>query len=264
MSTPLRTGAVSYLNTRPLVHGLDARPDLFSLRFDVPSACARLLHEGEVALGLIPAIEYLHGDYRFVPDLAIGADGPVASVALFSSVPVDRIRRIALDTSSRTSVALTRILCHDRWSIRPDLHPHAPDLPAMLRAADAALVIGDNALYADHAALGVTKVDLADEWKALTGRPFVFAVWAGPTGPVTSAHVAALQEARDRGVAAIDAIAEAYGGRDTLRAATARDYLRHNLRYGLGPAELAGLQHFHARAAALGLVAGVRDLRGFE
>jgi chorismate dehydratase len=110
---------VSYLNTRPLVRGLDRQTDLFTLRFDVPSLCATLLHDGRVDLGLIPAIEYLRHSYAVVPDVAIGSDGPVESVALFSRVPLARVRTLALDASSRTSVALTRILCARLWDIAP-------------------------------------------------------------------------------------------------------------------------------------------------
>ena len=98
----VRLGAVSYLNTKPLVYGLESRPELFSIRFDVPSQCAALLHDGAVDLGLIPAIEYLRGDYRIVPGVAIGSDGPIVSVALFSRVALDAIRVLALDLSSRT------------------------------------------------------------------------------------------------------------------------------------------------------------------
>src|SRR5688572_9559357 len=104
---PVRLGAVSYLNTKPVVHGLDQRPDLFSVRFDVPAQCAALLHEGRIDLGLIPAIEYLRGDYRLVPGVAIGSNGPVASVAVFSKVPIQNVATLALDISSRTSVTLT-------------------------------------------------------------------------------------------------------------------------------------------------------------
>src|SRR5688572_1761058 len=87
---PVRLGAVSYLNTKPLVHGLDTRPDLFTVRFDVPAQCAALLHEHRIDLGLIPAIEYLRGDYRIVPGVAIGSNGPIASVAMFSRAPLNK------------------------------------------------------------------------------------------------------------------------------------------------------------------------------
>ena len=104
---PVRLGAVGYLNARPLTWALDRAPERWQIRYDVPSVCAALLHAGEVDLGLIPSIEYLQApDYRFVPGVGIGSRGPVASVALFTRVPVEAIRRIALDTSSRTSVAL--------------------------------------------------------------------------------------------------------------------------------------------------------------
>ena len=135
----LRLGAVSYLNTKPLVYGLDAYPDQFDVRFDVPSKCATLLHEGKVDLGLIPAIEYLRGDYCIVPDVSIASDGDVATVAVFTRKPIAQVRTLALDLSSRTSVALTRVLCAKHWHIAPSFTPAEPDLEAMLARADAAL-----------------------------------------------------------------------------------------------------------------------------
>src|SRR3990172_8733304 len=108
---PVRLGAVDYLNVRPLVYGLDERPDLVSLRFDTPADCARLLNAGEVDLGMVPSIAYLDrpGD-RIVPGVCIGSDGPVASVALFVRKPIREVHTLAVDTSSRTSIVLTRIL----------------------------------------------------------------------------------------------------------------------------------------------------------
>ena len=138
MSAPVRLGAVDYLNVRPLVHGLDRQSDRAQLRFDVPSECARLLEAGEIDLGMVPSIAYLSrpGD-RVVPGVCIGSEGPVASVALFTRKPLHEIKSIALDTSSRTSVALTRILCARRFQISPDFTPHSPDLISMLASADA-------------------------------------------------------------------------------------------------------------------------------
>ena len=126
--TPLRLGAVSYLNTKPLVYGLDAHPDQFDVRFDVPAKCAELLHEGEVDLGLIPAIEYLRGDYAIVPGVSIASDGDVATVAVFTRSRSARCETLALDLSSRTSVALTRVLCAKHWGIAPKFMPAEPDL----------------------------------------------------------------------------------------------------------------------------------------
>ena len=150
---------MDYLNARPLVHGLENRKDLFDLRFDPPSRCAVLLHEGSIDVGMIPAIEYCRGpEYRIVPGMAITSNRTVASVALFSKVPVERIRRIAADTSSRTSNALLRILCAERFGISPEFTPMAPDADAMLAEHDAALIIGDPALYLDPSAHGVEKI----------------------------------------------------------------------------------------------------------
>ena len=158
----LRLGAVSYLNTKPLVYGLDAHPDQFDVRFDVPAKCAELLHEGRVDLGLIPAVEYLRGHYAIVPDISIASDGDVATVAVFARKPIERVETLALDLSSRTSVALTRVLCAKKWKIEPRFTPAEPDLEAMLRRADAALVIGDPAFEIEPAKHNVTKIDLGD------------------------------------------------------------------------------------------------------
>lgn len=262
--TAVRLGAVSYLNTKPLVHGLDARPDLFDLRFDVPSECAALLHAGRVDVGLIPAIEYLRDDYQIVPGVAIGSHGPVVSVAVFSREPIDRIRTLALDTSSRTSVALTRILCARHFGVAPEFVTGSPDLEEMLARADAALLIGDPALHIDAASLGLHKTDLGEAWQALTGLPFVYAMWTGRAGAVGPAHVAALQEARDGGLQAAGEIAAAHGAGDGVRTLRAHQYLRDILKFGLGDAECAGLRRFHALAVELSLAPRVRPLRFYE
>ena len=251
---PLRIGAVSYLNTKPLVYGLEARPAQFDVRFDVPSKCATLLHEGDVDLGLIPAIEYLRGDYRIVPDVSIASDGEVATVAIFTRQPMSQVRTIALDLSSRTSVALTRILCARHWRIDPLFTPAEPDLDAMLEIADAALVIGDPAFEVEPEQRQVTKIDLGAEWKAMTGLPFVYAMWVGRPGAATPAQCRALQEARDRGVAHLADIARAVSGGDRALEQRSLIYLRDNLKYGLGEAEAAGLRRFHELATEIGLV----------
>jgi chorismate dehydratase len=261
----IRLGAVSYLNTGPLVEGLDRQPERFQLRFDVPSRCAALLHAHEVDLGLIPSIEYLHGaDYRIVPGVAIVSDGPVASVALFSRKPVREITSVALDVSSRTSVALLKILCARWFEITPAFTPMAPDMTAMLERCDAALVIGDNALFGDHETLGLDKVDLGEEWVGMTGLPFVFAFWAGRAGAVTSGDVAALNEARDRGLVNPERVAERYFPGDPAKVRRGAEYLRENVKYALGEREQAGLRMFYTLAASQGLVPAAGELRFYE
>jgi len=250
----IRIGAVGYLNARPLTWALDREPGRWAIRYDLPAVCASLLQSGQVDLGLTPSIEYLHDpDYRFVPGIGIGSRGAVTSVAIFTTRPMTDVKTIALDTSSRTSVALTRVLCHDWFKIAPAFVPQGPSLEAMTAAHDAALLIGDPALEADAAALGLTKIDLGEAWLAMTGLPFVYAAWTGRAGAVDAGGVRALQQARNEGLANIPAIAAEYAPGDPARAARAAVYLRDNVRYGLGPEEVAGLQLFLERAAALGL-----------
>jgi chorismate dehydratase len=148
---------------------------------------------------------------------------------------------------------MTRVLCHDWFHIDPEFVAHGPDLAAMTAACDAALLIGDPAFEADAGALGLLKYDLGEAWLAMTGLPFVHAAWMGRKGAVTADDVRALQAARDAGLADVDAIAVEYAGTDAPRVARAAAYLRDNVRYGLGAEEVAGLQLFLDRAAALGL-----------
>ena len=254
----IRLGAVDYLNARPLVFGLEQRSDLFTLRFDVPSKCAALLHEGAIDIGMIPSIEYLrgHSPYVIVDGMGIVSDGPVASVALFSRTPLDRITSIALDTSSRTSIGLLRVLCRESFGLDPTFEPMAPDIAAMITRCDAALLIGDPALYLDFPALGLIKVDLGDAWTNLTGLPFVWAFWAGRASGISREARLALIHARDQGVAASDRIAEAYCGPD--RAALGRAYLRDNIQYTLDDRAAAGLRRYYALAEEHGVVEATR------
>lgn len=265
MIGPVRLGAVVYLNARPLTWALDRAPEQWRIRYDVPSVCAQLLHAGDIDLGLVPSIEYLHAsDYRLVPGVGVGSRGPVASVALFTRVPVDRIRRIALDTSSRTSVALLKVLCHHQFRIDPECVPHGPHLEEMTRGCDAALLIGDPALEADPAALGLRKIDLGEEWTAMTGLPFVYAAWTGRPGALDREGVRALQAAQQEGAGATDAIAAEYGRGDAAATARAAVYLKDNVRYGLGSDEASGLRTFLDYAAALGLAPRRRELEFFR
>ena len=133
----------------------------------------------------------------------------------------------------------------------------------MVSAADAGLLIGDPAFEANHRALGLEKVDLGEQWTALTGLPFIYAAWTGRAGSLTAAQVEALQQAQQVGLQSIEAIAAEYGGGDAVRAARAAAYLRDNVKYGLGPDEAAGLQLFLNYAADLGLAPRRRQLEFF-
>lgn len=270
--TPIRVGAVGFLNARPLVYGLD-RDSRFDVRFDLPARCADLLHAGDTDLGLIPSIEYLRApqgpaSYRIVPDCAVASRGPVASVALYTTREMQDVRTIALDTSSRTSVALTRVMCARVFGITPRLESVRPDLGAMLAQADAALLIGDVALFQqpgpvdvvpDHPGgatrrVTVEKIDLGELWTRTTGLPFVYAFWAGRVGVLDDAVVRVLQDARAAGAAAPDEVAAGFFGEDAARRAVGERYLRDNIKYRLGPEERAGLERFYKYAAESGVV----------
>lgn len=264
MTRPVRLGGVSYLNVRPLVYGLDKRPELFSLRFDVPSACAELLQAGDIDLGMVPSIAHLDrpGD-RIVPGVCIGSEGAVASVALFTRKAPGQIRTVALDTSSRTSAVLTQILCASRFGISPAFISHPPDLSAMLAVADAALVIGDPALFIDPKAFDAEKIDLGEAWTAMTGLPFVWAFWAGRPDAVDAEAVAALQVAATSGMAHSDAVADAYCAAQPERQPLARRYLREHLRFQMTPRLVEGLRAYYREAHSLGLANAAPPLEFF-
>ena len=253
----VRLGAVSYLNSEPHVYGLDRDPG-FRLEREVPSRVARRLHAGEVDLGLVPSIEYAFGDYAIVPGVAVGSRGPVRSVCLFHRAPLERVRRVALDTSSRTSAALVKILLRERLGRDPQYVPMGPALVDMLAVADAALLIGDRALDQDGE---VARLDLGEAWTQLTGLPFVFAFWAGRAGAVSAAGVRRLQSALAAGREALPEIAGRYAAGDASRAAKYESYLRENIVYRLGEDEQAGLREFYRRAHALSLIPAVPELR---
>ena len=259
--TRVRLGAVGYLNARPLVYGLERQPR-FDLRYDIPSECAALLHAHRIDVGLVPSIEYLRGPqpYLFVPGPAVTSRGPVASVAIYTRVEPRDIRSIAMDTSSRTSVALAMVMARRVFGATPESVPMAPDLEAMLSRADAALIIGDNALFLAPEP-PIQKIDLGSLWTDSTGLPFVYAVWAGWPDALTPDDVALLRRARDEGVADSDGVAHAYYPDDPGREAVARHYLRDNIRYVLGEEELEGLRTFYRYAAEEGLVSGAQELR---
>jgi len=256
----LVVGAVSYLNTRPLVHGLGG-PGL-TLRFDLPSRLADGLAAGALDVALIPTIELFRGNgYSVVSDACIGCRGAVMSVKLFFRTKPERVATMAVDEGSRTSVALSRILLAERYGVRPRLETLPIGGRLSDTAADAVLVIGDRALGghggpADDGGCFQLVWDLGDEWCRWTGLPFVFAVWAARPGvdPVALASLArALEAARDRGRRSLASIAAIEAAGHGLTVPQCLGYLRDNLHYDLGADERAALALFRARAAALGL-----------
>src|SRR5437588_1020159 len=207
MGPTVRIGAVNYLNTKPLIEGLEVLAPEAELVLDVPSRLAELLAEGRLDVALIPVIEYFRaGTYTLVPDIAIASRGPVLSVTLFSRVPWPEVRRVALDEGSRTSAALTQILLRRRYGVNPEVLPLPIDRDAEDVDADAVLLIGDRAM---HACLPGFRFafDLGQEWFDWTGLPFVYAAWAIRPGVELGPIVEALLQAKERGCANIGPIA---------------------------------------------------------
>lgn len=256
-----RVGAVQYLNTKPLVHGL-AGPGI-ALEYDLPSRLADQLAAGSLDVALIPSIEFFRGDaYRLVSDACIGCRGPVMSVKVFFRKRPDQIDTLAVDEGSRTSIALARILLAHRCGVAPqiDVLPLEDDISAT--TADAVLLIGDRAIGGQRGNFEAVW-DLGEEWCRWTGLPFVFAVWAARRD-VPEAMLRRLEPllnaARDTGRANLASIAAAEAKGHGLTVPQCLGYLRDNLHYDLGLRERAALALFHDRAAALSLAPQGIDL----
>lgn len=256
MRSPIRVGAVSYLNAKPLYYRLcEFAPDV-RLSMDVPSRLAEQLADGSLDVALIPSVEYLRGidlGYSILPGFAIAARGPVRSVKLFSRVPWREVRRLALDAGSRTSQALARIWLDERHGVRPVILEELPLGVSVLEStADAVLVIGDRAMKVPSDPFDDV-VDLAAAWVELTGLPFVFALWVARDGVELGDLPDALARSRAEGLVHADALALIHGPRLGLDFAACYDYLTKILSYDLGELEIAGLERFAGMAARLGL-----------
>jgi chorismate dehydratase len=255
----LRVGAVNYLNTKPLVEGLDREPGV-ALAFDLPSRLATGLADGRYDVALIPSVEFFQDpSYSVVSNACIACRGPVLSVKLFFRRPPAEVKTLALDEGSRTSAALAKILLAERFGLSPRLEPLPIGSSLADTSADAVLLIGDRAIHSPGGRF--TEVwDLGDVWTRHTGLPFVFAMWVARAGVDTGEVETALLAARDRGLGCLPAIAEREAPAQGLTAPQCLSYLRDNLHFSLGPAELRGLTHFYHRARDLGLAPPGVDL----
>ncbi len=251
----LRVGAVSYLNTKPLIHGLPERLGSSGrLSVDLPSALAEKLRLGELDVALIPSVEYFREEhYQVVSDAAIACRGPVWSVRLLSRVPVSQIGRLALDEGSRTSAAMVQILLREMHGLSPETVPLAIEQPPETVDADAVLLIGDRAM---HPAPGVYEEiwDLGDRWCRWTELPFVFAMWVARPGVDTQDLATILEASRDAGLDDLEQIAAREAAAHGLTKEDLHRYFAENLHFRLGPGERSGLESFRRRAAALGLI----------
>lgn len=258
----LKVGAVTYLNTKPLVYRLAEFAPQGDVVFDLPSRLADRLADGELDVALIPSIEFFqNADYSIVSNACIACRGPVLSVKLFSRVPMQEIRSLALDEGSRTSAALVQILLKQRYDLSPLLEPLPIGATLADSTADAVLLIGDRAI---HSPVGrfAEVWDLGDQWSRWAKLPFVFAMWVARAGIELQGIDAALAEARDCGVANLEQIAAAEAAPQGLTTPQCLSYLRDNLYFYLGERERRGLQLFYQQASQLGFAPQGLQLAG--
>jgi chorismate dehydratase len=277
----IRISIVQYLNTAPLVWGFTHGPlqGKYELSFTLPSQCADDVRDGRADVAIIPAIELQRiDDLVVLPDLAIAAKNRVRSLLLVARKPILEVRSIALDLSSRSTQALTRILCAEHWNISPNFSEAPPDAATMLNNADAALIIGDPALriaisirdlamngsagelVCDAAKIGMSAgaelhiYDVVQEWRNFTGLPAVLAIWAARRDVLTPEIIADFAASKAYGVAHIAEISAEAAKKQSLPVGELESYLRDNIDYTLDRDNMAGLEMYYQLAAKLGLI----------
>lgn len=285
----LRISVVEFLNTAPLVWGFTDGPlsGKYDLSFAVPSLCAESLRLGKADIGIIPAIEYQRMDGMVaLPGMAIASKREVRSLLVVAKKPIELAKRIALDTSSRSTVALVRMLAAEHWKISPEFVDAAPDPSEMLRKADAALVIGDPALaislkmetLADNVPSGeqccqgdpddmpvpgfetLFVYDIVHQWREMTGKPSVLAIWVGRREVVTPEVVADFLASKKYGQEHVREIAEAASIKLDMPPHALERYLTENINFDLDEENLSGLQLYFEKAAAAGLIPRARTV----
>ncbi|MBZ5644618.1 MAG: menaquinone biosynthesis protein [Acidobacteriia bacterium] len=287
----LRISIVEFLNTAPLVWGFTDGPLVgkYDLSFAVPSQCAEDLRAGRADVGIIPSIEYQRMDNVVaLPGMAIAAKNEVRSLLVISKVPIEMAQSIALDTNSRSTVALARILCRRHWNISPEFIDMPPDADKMLARADAAVVIGDPALRLrlkvdaleakvpgaeaccccgdgedEHPVKGIETLfvyDVAQQWREMTKLPAVLAIWVARRGVVTPEMLADFQSSREFGLAHIGDIAEGAAMKLELPPRELERYLTENIDYSLDEENLAGLRLYYEECARAGLIPRAREI----
>jgi chorismate dehydratase len=271
---------VKYLNAVPLAWGIleGAQKEAFDPVLSTPAECADQLGQGRVDIGLIPSIEFQRiKGCRIVPGPVVAATHRVRSVILVSVVPLWKVKTVACDSGSRTSVALAKIIFSEFYHTHPDFRSAEPDVAKMLAQSDAALLIGDNALKFmetnERPNIEIQKplvrlgseplqvFDLAERWRFLTGLPFVFAFWAVRDGFRNGGIVDDLKHSRDFGVANIPTIAEKYSETLQIKKEFIQEYLERNVHYYMDQTCLEALQLFYEKAAHVGAIKSVRGLQ---
>jgi chorismate dehydratase len=248
-----RACAVSYLNTVPLVYGIEhgAQRYIFNLNFALPSECADQLATGAADIGIVPVIEMARQKLDYFRSTGIACRGAVRSILLVSKVPLTDIKTLATDLGSRTSVMLARIILAEKYGVRPALISRHAELAPMLGEADAALLIGDPALRLDPAALPFETLDLGLEWTRITGLPMVFAVWSGRREIMQPSYEQAFLDSCRDGLAHMDQIVAEQAPIRRVTPQLAREYLTRNIVFELNSRDHEGLELYLKQAAAL-------------
>jgi chorismate dehydratase len=259
----IRIAASSYLNTAPLIWSFlyGSRQNTVELfTHKAPSRCAEMLRKGEVDAALVPVIEYQRiPDIAIVPDVCVGSRAAVRTVVIASKQNnLKKIKRVALDDSSRTSVALVKIIFREFLGFEPEWQVAPPDLRTMLEHNDAALIIGDPAMKIPREKFRV--FDLATLWHDFTGLGFVFAMWMARTNSAEKVRTIDFKAARDEGLAHLDEIAAGYPDQAVLSPNEVRDYLTGNIVFQMDEKMMEGLQLYFELAQKHKLTERIKPL----
>jgi len=225
-----------------MLHG--HQQGLFDLDFRIPAGCADQVASGAADIGIIPSFELTRQDLEIVRGAGIACHSAVRSILLISAKPAAQIRTLAADSSSRTSVQLARVILSRKFGATPEVFPHAPDAEAMLRHADAALIIGDPALRLDPSRLPYHSYDLGAEWIEMTGLPMVFAVWAGHRAVVTPEVADAFRASCRYGCEHMEEIVALEAARREFSPDVVREYLTRHIVHELDDRDYQGMELF--------------------
>ncbi len=251
----LKIGVVPYMNAKPLIYGLEKQSDKIDLLYGVPSVLPKKLEKDELDVVLMPSVNYFRGSngYKIIPGSSISSSGPVESVKLFIKAPaIEKIKVVALDKDSLTSCVLTKIILWKRYSLKPEFITLEDKSKIYNGRADAFLIIGDDALKLQEE--GFTVLDLGQEWKELTGLPFVYAFWITRSKSKLHGVGKLLTEAKEHGLESLNEIACLEAERLKLGKDRCLQYLKESIRYNLGEQEIKGLESFYNYALEMGEV----------
>jgi chorismate dehydratase len=261
-----KIGAIPFLNAKPIFYGLELNggDDIIEVSHHLPADNVQLLNIRQLEAAVVPSIEYARAESLYiVPGICIASDGPVGSVKLLSNVELSAVSTITVDSRSRTSVALLRILCIEKYDIEPEFREEDTSDGTIPSGVDAAMMIGDEALYATGTYKEIR--DLGEDWTNLTSFPFVYAFIAGRQAALQKEHVLLLQNSLQQGLVNVSKIAENHPSPSIADAALLNEkYLTDNIRFRLDERELDGLKLFYIKAWEHGIIESIPHIRFYS